>query len=252
MKNFIAIVIGMSAIFSRADAQIGINNSVPRSTLDITAKISSGSANPTIKDGIIIPNIDRARAQAMGNNTTPAVPESTLIYVNNVTTGSTAGSAININLPGYYYFDSNALPSPGLWQALRPTNVELYAAQLIIPPHHQYVSDFNNHSNANFDRDNWWVISKTSVSGVDNQPSRMTIVYEFQGTSFNVANLYPQLTAGNNSGFADVYVANIISLANTGTAEKTRLTVSIVRSDHLTNNWGGAFLLNVLLARKIN
>ncbi|HCA05954.1 hypothetical protein [Chryseobacterium sp.] len=236
--------------FASMNAQVGINNSTPKATVDITARTPVGVSNPNLKDGILIPNVDRARAQAMGNNSSPAVPESTMIYVNNITTGTATGSAINISAPGYYYFDPAALPSPGIWQALRPTNVDLYGFQVKIPPHNQYAADFSNHSVSTYDNDNWWVISKTSVNTTGGQPARMTIIYEYQGSALNITNLYPQLTAGNNSSYPDVYTANIISIANTG-AGKTRLTVSVVRAESLSN-WQGIFYLNALFARKIN
>lgn len=232
-------------------AQIGINNSNPKTTIEVTALYPTGITNPQIKDGIIIPNIDRARAQAIGNNTNPVTPLSTLVYINNVVTGGATGSAINITAPGFYYFDTLALPAPGLWQPIRPTNIDIYGTQLIIPPHKQYIADFSNHSNATYDSNNWWVISKTSVNSATDQPARMTIVYEFQGTPFNINNLYPQLTAGNNSSYQDVYTANVISINNNGSNGKTRLTVSIARVDSYTGNWAGTFLLNTLLARKL-
>lgn len=233
-------------------AQVGISTTSPRTTLDIIAKIPTGTATPQVKDGLIIPNVDRARAQAMGDNTTTSTPFSTLIFVNNVTTGTATGSAVNITAPGFYYFDTTSLPAPGLWQSIRPTNVDLYGAQLRIPPHNQYTADFTNHSNTGYDSDNWWVISKSSVNSTTNQTARMTIVYEYQGTPFNINNLYPQLTAGNNSGFPDIYTANVVALANNGTAGRTRLTVSVGRVDSSASNWQGTFFLNVLLARKLN
>nr|WP_315027493.1 hypothetical protein [uncultured Chryseobacterium sp.] len=248
--RFTAAIILACPLFS--SAQVGINTTAPRATVEMIARIPTGTTTPQIKDGLIIPNIDRARAQAIGDNTTTLTPFSTLVFVSNVATGSAAGSAANITTPGYYYFDTAALPAPGLWQPIRPTNVDLYGAQLRIPPHSQYTADFTNHSNTGYDSDNWWVISKSSVNFTTNQTARMTIVYEFQGTPFNINNLYPQLTAGNNSGFPDIYTANVVALANNGTGGKTRLTVSVGRVDSSASNWQGTFLLNVLLARKLN
>ncbi|WP_131329613.1 hypothetical protein [Chryseobacterium piperi] len=249
-KNF--FVAALLLLGTATYAQVGINTTNPRATLDVVAKIPSGASNANIKDGIIVPNVDRGRAKAMGDNTTPRVTESTLIYINNVSTGSATGSAINVTAPGYYYFDSQASPSPGLWQALRPANVDLNGFQLVIPPHNQFTADFSNHSNSNFDSDGWWIISKSSVNSASNRPARMTIVYEYQGVVFNINKLYPQLTAGNNASFPDAYTANMINIANNGTGGKTRLTVSIVRTDNLVSNWEGTFYLNALLARKIN
>ncbi|KQS90247.1 hypothetical protein [Chryseobacterium sp. Leaf394] len=248
-KVYLSLIV---AINTYSYAQVGINNSSPKSTLDITAALSTGTLNPETKDGIIIPNLDRQRAQAMGNNTTPVTTLSTLIYVNNSTTGTATGSAINIGSPGFYYFDTAALPAPGVWQPIRSTNVDIYGGQLKIPPHQQYTSDFSNHNNTIYDSDNWWVISKVSTYAGTNTPAKMVIVYEFQGSPFNVSGLYPQLTAGNNSGLPDVYNANMISIENNGTNGRTRLTVVVVRSDNFANNWQGTFLLNVLLTRRVN
>ncbi|UKB82476.1 hypothetical protein LF887_15850 [Chryseobacterium sp. MEBOG06] len=149
----------------------------------------------------------------------------------------------------------------------KPSNVEIYGTQLSIPPHGlgtSPVTDWTNHANATYDTgiapDRWWIISKTSVDNAHtagySNASRMTLVYEYQGTPFNVANMYPILTAGNNSSFPDVFTASFVSLANNGTAGRTRLTVSVARIDFIgsnganNSNWTGTFLLNVLLARK--
>ncbi|SDQ67504.1 hypothetical protein SAMN05421664_2114 [Chryseobacterium soldanellicola] len=79
-------------------AQVGINTASPKSTLDVAAKNATGAT--TNVDGLLIPRVDRQRAQSM-----TGVPASTLIYVNSITTGAAAGTAINIDAPGYYYFD---------------------------------------------------------------------------------------------------------------------------------------------------
>lgn len=243
----------MLTISSFTLAQVGINNDSPKSTLDITAAHPTGTLNPEIKDGIIIPNIDRARAQAIGNNNTPATMNSTLIYVNDITTGTSTQSAINIGSTGFYYFDTSVLPAPGAWMPIKTSvNLDIYGTQLRIPPHNQFVADFTNHSISTYDNDNWFVISKSSTVSAANQPSKMIIVYEFQGSPFNLTSLYPQLTVGNNSALPDAYVANVISISNNGTAGRTRLTVSAVRIDNLANNWAGTFLLNVLLSRRLN
>ncbi|WP_123943061.1 hypothetical protein [Chryseobacterium sp. G0186] len=77
---------------------MGINTSDPKATLDIKAKIPSGT--DTTPEGILIPRIDRIRAQSMLN-----IDLSTLIFVDNISTGTLAGNAVNIDSPGYYYFD---------------------------------------------------------------------------------------------------------------------------------------------------
>ena len=150
----------------------------------------------------------------------------------------------------------------------KPSNVEIYGTQLSIPPHGGGTSpviDWTNHTNTSYDTgtgtDIWWVISKASTTYSHtanyNNASRMTIVYEYQGTPFNITNMYPILTAGNNSSFPDVFTASFVSLANNGTSGRTRLTVSVARIDFIgtngsnNSNWTGTFMLNLLLARKV-
>jgi hypothetical protein len=77
---------------------LGINNAIPQATLDVVAKNSTGLS--TDVDGLLIPRIDRERAQSM-----TGIPESTLIYVDNISTGTQAGMALNIDKIGYYYYD---------------------------------------------------------------------------------------------------------------------------------------------------
>lgn len=79
-------------------AQVGINTTTPQSTMDIVAKNSNGTS--TLADGLLIPRVDRERAVNMAS-----VQPSTLIYVNNITSGSAIGQGSNIDTIGFYYFD---------------------------------------------------------------------------------------------------------------------------------------------------
>jgi hypothetical protein len=81
------------------NAQVGIGNSSPESTLDISANNPTGAT--TNIDGLLIPRVDRQRALAM-----VSVTNSTLIFVDNIATGTATGQASNINSLGYYYFDT--------------------------------------------------------------------------------------------------------------------------------------------------
>jgi len=92
-----------------AQAQIGINTANPTSTFDITAKNATGTTNNV--DGLLIPRVDRQRAQSMAS-----VPTSTLIYVNDPATGTLTGTAINIDATGYYYFNGT------IWAKLNPSS----------------------------------------------------------------------------------------------------------------------------------
>ncbi|SHK76173.1 autotransporter outer membrane beta-barrel domain-containing protein [Chryseobacterium polytrichastri] len=97
-KLTLSIVIALSAFCGKAEAQVGINTASPASSLDITAKNPTGTTS--IVEGVLMPRVDRQRAQSM-----TAIPTSTLLYVNNVATGTQTGTAVNIDAVGYYYFD---------------------------------------------------------------------------------------------------------------------------------------------------
>ncbi|MFP3831301.1 hypothetical protein [Chryseobacterium sp. SIMBA_028] len=93
-------------------SQVGVNTSNPASSLDITAKNATG--NSTHVDGLLIPRVDRERAQSMAR-----VPVSTMIYVNDTTTGTITGTAVNIDAVGYYYYDGN------VWKKLIPASANM-------------------------------------------------------------------------------------------------------------------------------
>lgn len=85
-------------IYLNYHGQVGIGTPFPKSTLDITAKNATGTSTNT--DGLLIPRLDRQRALSMAS-----VEPSTLIYVNNISTGTASGQASNIDAVGFYYFD---------------------------------------------------------------------------------------------------------------------------------------------------
>ena len=99
MKNTLLLLGLISCGF--ASAQVGINTSSPTATLDVVAKNATGTSSNV--DGVLIARVDRQRAQVM-----TGVPTSTLIYVNNIATGSQGGTAVNIDAVGYYYFNGTA------------------------------------------------------------------------------------------------------------------------------------------------
>jgi hypothetical protein len=103
---------------SVAFSQEGVNTSTPKATFDITAKNSTGTN--TNVDGFLVPRIDRQRAQSM-----TSIPSSTFVYINDVSTGSQTGYAVNVDATGYYYFDGN------VWIKLNPTagnDINIYNA----------------------------------------------------------------------------------------------------------------------------
>jgi len=105
-KLFVTTVLLISSlVFS----QVGINSIDPKATLDIGAKNATGTITDT--DGILIPHIDRERAQNMAT-----VATSTMVYVNDISTGASLGKAIHIDEAGFYYFDGS------VWQKLKFNN----------------------------------------------------------------------------------------------------------------------------------
>lgn len=97
-KITLPLVIALLAFSINTRAQVGINTISPASTLDMVATNPIGTA--TNVDGLLLPRVDRQRAQSM-----TGVPLSTMIYVNSIATGTAAGTAVNINSIGNYYFD---------------------------------------------------------------------------------------------------------------------------------------------------
>ena len=101
MENKITLACFALSLASFAHAQVGINTPNPASTLDVAAKIATGTSKTP--EGLLVPRIDRLRAQSMDGITI-----STLIYVNSISTGTQTGKAVNIDNVGYYYFDGTA------------------------------------------------------------------------------------------------------------------------------------------------
>ncbi|WP_114822643.1 beta strand repeat-containing protein [Chryseobacterium sp. KLBC 52] len=109
------LLAGLLTTFSIvAKSQVGINTATPTATLDVTAKSSTGTGSSV--EGLLIPRVDRQKAQSMA-----AVPVSTLIYVNSIATGTTSGTAVNIDTVGYYYYNGT------VWTKLS-TPVNIYNA----------------------------------------------------------------------------------------------------------------------------
>ena len=289
MKKLLSIIV-FSAL--SLNAQVGINKNLPTSTLDVNGSLSANyrqvtaatytladndcyvTYNGTANSTFTLPNIGSGSSSYAGRvykiknvsafNITLQASGGNTLRVDN-----TAVSTLTIPTGAYAEVVNNNNTTGGTWDISyatlpRPSNVEIYGAQLSIPPH-AGVADWTGHSNTGYDTgtgtDVWWVISKASTSyivgsGYSNA-SRMTIVYEYQGTPFNITNMNPILTAGNNSSFPDVFIASFLNLANNGTAGRTRLTVSVARVDFVGNNftnnsnWTGTFLLNLLLSRKV-
>ncbi|SFN74396.1 hypothetical protein SAMN05421594_4079 [Chryseobacterium oleae] len=240
-KNVFTLFIAM--LSGIAYCQVGINTARPQGVFHVDA--------------------------AKDNPSTVVTPPTTAQQLNDVIVTSSGNVGVGINAPtekidvqgnirvreplnGSNVIDfpsAVVMKADGTLGTTKASNVSLQSFQLKIPPHNQFTADFNNHSNTAYDSDNWWVVQKTSFNSSSTAPAKMTIVYEYEGPAFgNASNIFALLTAGNNAGFPDVFVASFISLQTV--AGKSRLTVTIARTDHFYNAWAGTFLLNTLLAIK--
>jgi trimeric autotransporter adhesin len=86
-------------LFSAAAlAQVGVGTTTPEATLDVTATSLSG----TTVDGLLVPRVSRLRAQTM-----TGTPTSTLIYVNDISTGTALGTTVNVTAVGFYFFNGS-------------------------------------------------------------------------------------------------------------------------------------------------
>jgi len=290
-KNIISFFLLWSLAFS---AQVGIKTSTPNSTLAVAGSLGADYKQITTTTYTITATDHYLTYNGAANATftlpvigTGATSYTGRIYkiknisASGITLQASSGNTLRIdNTPvasfviptgAYAEVVNNSNTTGGTWDLSftvlpKPSNVEIYGVQLSIPPHGNgtgTIADWSNHTITSYDTgtgtDAWWVISKTSTTyahtSTYSNASRMMIVYEYQGTPFNVTNMYPILTAGNNSSFPDIFTTSFVSLANV--SGKTRLTVSVSRIDFIgsngsnNSNWTGTFLLNLLLARKL-
>src|SRR6476619_6479850 len=93
-RNKLALLFFLYSMVSLA--QVGIGTITPQATLDVTATNLTG----TTIDGLLIPRISRLRAQTMSGT-----PTSTLVFVNDVSTGTATGTTINVTATGFYFFN---------------------------------------------------------------------------------------------------------------------------------------------------
>ena len=88
-------IICFLTVYNLNAQSVGINTNTPSATLDINA-----SLKPSTADGLIIPNLDRLTAQNSVNT-----EEGTLIYINDISTGTLSNKTAYVFNTGYYYFN---------------------------------------------------------------------------------------------------------------------------------------------------
>ena len=98
MKKLLLSAALFAASFT-AFAQVGIGNTDPKATLDVTADATTAS----VADGIIAPRITKADLSAKDAGTYGTAQEGTIIYVTDIS-GTTNTETANVTAVGYYYF----------------------------------------------------------------------------------------------------------------------------------------------------
>lgn len=99
--------------YGQYNGKVGINNSTPHATLEITGK--SANTSKTL-EGIIIPNVSKNKALQMTLNTAPdpKIKESTLIYVDDLSDYKGTDEKVeSIVVKGFYFWDGKKWVSPG-------------------------------------------------------------------------------------------------------------------------------------------
>lgn len=156
-------------------AQVGVNTTTPAATLDVVAK----NLSTTSVDGIIAPRIDRLKAFNM-----LGIPNGTLIYINDITTGLASGQTVNVNSTGYYYFEGT------VWQKLNTG---------IVAPVNIYNSDgaLNGNRNVNLASNSIsWNSNATTTNAININTVSLTT-----GTALNVVSTN---NTGNTNGVIKV------------------------------------------------
>lgn len=125
MKKNYTIVTTALFISVLSNAQVGINTKQPNSTLDVVAKVATGNSE-NFPEGILIPRVDRERAESMTN-----VENSTLIYINDATTGTAAANSPTeyVKTSGYYFYDTRKAK----WQGINYKTNFYYSPSILLP-----------------------------------------------------------------------------------------------------------------------
>lgn len=105
------------------EGRVGITTTTPMATLDIEANGASKL------NGILIPRVTKADAEAMGQNTgglaTDALKESTMVYISDATAGATTTYTSKVDAKGFYYFNGTEWVKVGSGAATSSTSTFL-------------------------------------------------------------------------------------------------------------------------------
>lgn len=102
MKSQIVLVLLMLVSLVQVRAQVGINSSIPNSSLDV-----SYSGDNKVPDGVQVPRITLKQLTDKESAVYKENQLSSIIYITDISEGNTLDARININQIGFYFFNGS-------------------------------------------------------------------------------------------------------------------------------------------------
>jgi hypothetical protein len=99
-------IVASSLFYGYTHAQVGVNNTTPKATFDVTAKATDGS----LAEGLIAPRLTGNQIQ-LADLRYGALQKGAIVYATEAVTSASTKTA-NITKEGYYFFDGN------IWQKI--------------------------------------------------------------------------------------------------------------------------------------
>lgn len=220
-KIYVSSIIFLS-IVNIAYGQVGFNISAPQSTLDIKAINPTGAF--TNADGILVPRVDRQRAQNMAS-----IETSTIIYVNNAATGSQTGKAQNIDNTGFYYYNGS------IWEKLFFTDKSSLVGNV-------------KYSIKTTDHDGWYLLDGRAVSTF---PATVQAKTQALGFTTNIPNASDKVLKSKNTaeslgtiGGSNLFAISQSNLPNITLTSNTSGTTTASGAHAHGTAVGSAYLLS--------
>lgn len=191
MKKILLLFFVLTCFMSTA--QVGIGTTTPGATFDVTATNPTGPS--TNVDGILIPRISRQRAQVM-----TGTPTSTLVYIDDVVSGTASGTTVNVTSVGFYFFNGT------IWERI--------AAGL--------STDWSLIGNSGTNATTNFLGTTDDVDLIFRRNNLRAGRLGLNNTSFGLNSLNPAATGIRNTAIgANVLNANTTGTLNTGIGENT-------------------------------